>query len=149
MNFPKLFSQARKHKLSLVLASQHVTQMPDKVKESAFANSGVLVSFNVDLDDAKLFAARMPDVTADDITQQEVGECIARIGSDPVAVKTTLPKPPEVDCTSHIEQKMHDMNTSVVVAATNEKSSKKKVKGIPVPTHSHAVDEVAVCEGVR
>lgn len=27
MSFPKLFSQARKHKLSLVLASQHVTQI--------------------------------------------------------------------------------------------------------------------------
>ncbi len=73
MNFPKLFSQARKHKLSLVLASQHVTQMPDKVKESAFANSGVLISFNVDLDDAKLFAARMENVSIQDITRQQRG----------------------------------------------------------------------------
>ena len=148
MNFPKLFSQARKHKLSLVLASQHVTQMPDKVKESAFANSGVLVSFNVDLDDAKLFAARMPDVTPDDITAQARGECIARIGSDPYFVKTTLPKLPDEDCSQYIEQKMRGMNTAL--AAKRERKPPRKQPAEPlVALQTYTLTAADVCEGVR
>lgn len=149
MNFPKLFSQARKHKLSLVLASQHVTQMPDKVKESAFANSGVLVSFNVDLDDAKLFASRMPDVTVEDITSQEKGECIARIGNDPCMVKTALPVLPEIDCTEYITQKMCALNRTLATRQSEASLGQSESISSPPMLLSYPSDSVLeICEGV-
>ncbi len=147
MNFPKLFSQARKHKLSLVLASQHVTQMPDKVKESAFANSGVLISFNVDLDDAKIFSNRMPDVSIDDITSQQRGECIARIGNDPWFVKTILPIWPPLDCSEYITQKMHALNS--VLAAREPQTANKALQVEGVNQIISTESFIEVCEGVR
>jgi hypothetical protein len=110
MDFEKIFSEARKFKLSLVLANQNVGQMNDDVKNEAFGNAGVLVAFNVDNSDAKLFAERMPNVTVDDITMQGVGECVAKIHNEAHFVKTELPPIPEYDPTSYIEAKMQKLN---------------------------------------
>ncbi len=147
MNFPKLFSQARKQKLSLILASQHVTQMPDKVRESAFANSGVLVSFNVDLDDARLFAARMEGVAAEEITAQSPGECVARIGNAACFVKTKLPSVPETDQTAYIVNRMQKIRQTVVQTKRNTVRAAHddpSVSRIPL-----ANENVEVIEGVR
>ena len=128
-----------------MLASQHVTQMPDRVKESAFANSGVLVSFNVDLDDAKLFAARMEHITTDDITRQQRGECLARIDTEPFFVKTSLPKVPEQDCTEYVVSKMHQLNQLVVPRTPEAARTKPKRATMWAPAN----DVIEVCEGVK
>ncbi len=110
MDLEKIFSEARKFKLSLVLANQNVGQMNEEVKNEAFGNAGVLVTFNVDHSDAKLFADRMPNVTVHDITTQGVGECIAKIHNDTHFIKTELPTIPEYDPTAYIEAKMEKLN---------------------------------------
>jgi hypothetical protein len=110
MDFEKIFSEARKFKLTLVLANQNVSQMNDDVRTEAFGNAGVLVAFNVDNTDAKLFAERMPNVSVDEITMQGVGECVAKIHNAAHFVKTELPVIPEYDPTAHIEAKMRELN---------------------------------------
>ena len=95
MNLTKMLSQARKHKLTLVMASQHISQL-ESVKKSLFGNCGVIVSFNVDDEDARAFASRMTDVAVDDITRQNVGQCIARVRNDTYFIQTTLPHRPAV-----------------------------------------------------
>ena len=145
MNFPKLFSQARKHKLSLVLASQHVTQMPDKVKESAFANSGVLISFNVDLDDAKLFASRMHEVSTEEITSQLRGECLARIGNVPYHVTTVLPLGIERTCSDYIVERMRLFGE--VTPRSNGMINKSRPKSIVLDSLNKC-NVKEVCEGV-
>lgn len=146
MNFPKLFSQARKMKLSLVLAQQHITQMPDKIKESAFANSGVLVSFNVDVDDAKIFASRMENVDPHDITRQQRGECIARIDNEPYFVRTRLPIPPSADQTVYIEDRMRQMNSFKPQRQRGSLTAGKKQAKLA--STRNVQDQVLVCEGV-
>jgi hypothetical protein len=88
MDFEKIFSEARKFKLTLVLANQNVGQMNDDVRNEAFGNAGVLVAFNVDNSDAKLFADRMPNVSVDQITMQGVGECVAKVHNTAHFIKT-------------------------------------------------------------
>ena len=56
------------------------------------------------------FAERMTDVEPDDITMQNVGECIARVHRDTYFVKTVLPRPVATDHTQYIEAKMQAMN---------------------------------------
>ncbi len=110
MDFEKIFSEARKFKLSLVLANQNIGQMNEDVRSEAFGNAGVLVTFNVDNSDAKQFAERMPNATVDDITRQGVGECIAKVHNATHFVKTRLPIIPEHDPTAYIEARMQKLN---------------------------------------
>lgn len=81
MHLDAIFSQARKFKLSLVIANQFTAQLPEMVRRSAFTNCGVLLSFGVDREDADILAKRMSNVTPSDLMQQSVGECTARIGN--------------------------------------------------------------------
>jgi hypothetical protein len=143
-NFERIFSEARKFKLSLVLANQHVTQLTEEVRDAAFSNAGVLLTFNVDDDDAKLFEKRMRDVTVEDITGQEVGECIVRIHNDTEFIKTELPKLPAFDPTAEIDKQMHALNATV---SANEDTDEITVTALP----SARLPEyfVDVCEGVR
>ena len=140
MNFERIFSEARKYKLSLVLANQHITQMNDEVRDAAFSNAGVLLSFNVDRDDAKLFADRMSETTIEDFTSQNVGECIARIHQRTHFIRTVLPQTPETDSTEYILHRMKAMNQQY---ESNGADSQ--------PTRTCAVESsywVPVCEGV-
>lgn len=145
MNFERIFSEARKYKLSLVLANQHVTQMNDDVRDAAFSNAGVLLSFNVDRDDAKLFAERMPDTTIDDFTMQDVGECIARIHRNSHFIRTQLPTIPEYDPTNYILGRMQAMN--------GEPSAELSGAETPLPSSENESYDTRywapVCEGVR
>lgn len=143
-NFERIFSEARKYKLSLVLANQHVTQLTEEVRDAAFSNAGVLMSFNVDDDDAKLFDKRMRDVTADDITRQEIGECIVRIHNRTEFVKTELPIAPLDDFTDDIEQRMQELNEATEPVCEEPKDDSHRFFA-PGLTSCFA----EVCDGVR
>ena len=138
--FQKVQSEARKYKLSLILANQHITQLTDEVRDAAFSNAGILLTFNVDADDAVMFAKRMPDVSVEDITRQEVGECIVRVHHTVSYVKTQLPIVPEYDPTEDIETRMRDLNGDSVT-----ESSEPLISKVAVPS----VYTVPVCDGVR
>jgi hypothetical protein len=62
-----LLSQARKYKLGLFLAHQHLGQLPDNVKSAIFGNSGSMVIFRTGAEDAAFLAKEFyPIVTKDD-----------------------------------------------------------------------------------
>lgn len=48
-----MLSQARKYKVSLVLANQYLAQLPDDLKSAVFGNVGTIVSYRVGKDDAE------------------------------------------------------------------------------------------------
>jgi type IV secretory pathway TraG/TraD family ATPase VirD4 len=48
-----MLSQARKYKVSLVLANQYLAQLPDELKSAVFGNVGTIVSYRVGKDDAE------------------------------------------------------------------------------------------------
>ena len=119
--------------------------MTAELQDAAFTNAGVLMSFNVDKDDAKLFADRMPDTTIDDFTIQDVGECIVRIHHDTKFVKTELPTLPAYDPTAEIKERMLALNDDGV-PEDEDASGTTKVSPSSVKERELLVP---VCEGVR
>lgn len=141
MKLGKILSQARKQKLSLLMAAQHVTQMKDVI-DSIFGNAGVLLSFAVDKPDAEAFAKRMTDVTDEEIMNQDIGECTARIHRSTYRIKTVLPTRPEKDQTKYIEEKMRAMSRVT-------RRDRNAGEGFTVKVNAQVVAEPVVCEGVR
>jgi CxxC-x17-CxxC domain-containing protein len=52
-SFANILSEARKYRLSLVLAHQYIAQMEDKVRDAVFGNVGTMISFRVGAEDGE------------------------------------------------------------------------------------------------
>jgi hypothetical protein len=57
--FGTILSEARKYRLSLVVANQFIGQLPESLKQAVLGNVGTLVSFRVGSEDADLLAAEL------------------------------------------------------------------------------------------
>jgi hypothetical protein len=55
-SFTEILSEARKFRLSLVLANQYLNQIDERIRDAIFGNVGTLISFKVGLEDAKYLA---------------------------------------------------------------------------------------------
>ncbi len=68
-SFAHILSEARKYKLSLVLAHQFLGQVPELLRQAVFGNVGTMISFRVGAEDAPLIAKeldiRLPEVLSD------------------------------------------------------------------------------------
>jgi CxxC-x17-CxxC domain-containing protein len=53
-SFANILSEARKYRLSLILANQYITQLEEKVSDAVFGNCGTIVAFRVGATDAEL-----------------------------------------------------------------------------------------------
>ena len=60
-SFATILSEARKYKLNLTMANQYIAQMTDEVCAAVFGNVGSLISFQVGIDDAKVFAQQFDE----------------------------------------------------------------------------------------
>ena len=58
-SFADILSEARKFKLSLVLAHQFLGQLPDLLRQAVFGNVGVMTAFRVGAEDAPLIATEL------------------------------------------------------------------------------------------
>ncbi len=58
-SFASILSEARKWRLSLVAANQHVAQLPEGLQHAVFGNAGTIVAFRVGAIDAPLLAAEL------------------------------------------------------------------------------------------
>jgi CxxC-x17-CxxC domain-containing protein len=52
-SFANILSEARKYRLSLILANQYVSQVDEKVRDAIFGNAGTIISFRVGAADAE------------------------------------------------------------------------------------------------
>lgn len=52
-SFANILSEARKYRLSLILANQYITQLEEPVRDAIFGNAGTIVSFRVGAADAE------------------------------------------------------------------------------------------------
>jgi CxxC-x17-CxxC domain-containing protein len=67
-SFVNILSEARKYRLSLVLAHQYITQMEEEVRDAVFGNVGTIVTFRVGAEDAEFLEKElMPEFTANDL----------------------------------------------------------------------------------
>jgi len=61
-SFANILSEARKYRLSLILANQYITQIDEKVRDAIFGNAGTLISFRVGAMDAEFLEKEMTPV---------------------------------------------------------------------------------------
>jgi len=86
-----LIVETRKYAVSLTLSHQYLSQFGQK-KTDAFSSVGSTIIFNVDSKDARYLTKDLRgQVKVDDITSLEIGNAIARIGTDIVRLKTRPP----------------------------------------------------------
>ncbi|TXH08272.1 MAG: hypothetical protein E6Q06_00300 [Candidatus Moraniibacteriota bacterium] len=52
-SFANILSEARKYRLSLILANQYITQLEEPVRDAIFGNAGTIISFRVGAADAE------------------------------------------------------------------------------------------------
>ncbi len=67
-SFADILSEARKYKLSLVIAHQYIEQMSDEVRAAVFGNVGTMVTFRIGAFDAEIFEKEFaPSFTEEDL----------------------------------------------------------------------------------
>src|SRR3989338_2770363 len=66
--FEGILSEARKYKLSLVLAHQYIAQMEESVRDSVFGNIGTFITFRIGAEDAEFIEKEFsPDFSIEDL----------------------------------------------------------------------------------
>lgn len=68
--FAGMLSEARKYRLGLILAHQHLSQIDSEVSDAIFGNVGNLVAFRVGPKDAPFLARMVPPFSARDLQNQ-------------------------------------------------------------------------------
>jgi CxxC-x17-CxxC domain-containing protein len=67
-SFATILSEARKYRLSLVLAHQYVAQMEEKVRDAVFGNVGTMIVFRVGAEDGEFLETEFsPEFTTHDL----------------------------------------------------------------------------------
>jgi len=85
-SFANILSEARKYRLSLILAHQYIEQLSEKVKPAVFGNVGTMVSFRVGATDAEELAKEFaPIFTEEDLVNLPKYEMYLKLMIDGVA----------------------------------------------------------------
>jgi len=98
-SFANILSEARKYRLSLVLAHQYIEQLDDKVRAAVFGNIGTIVCFRIGAEDAEFVEKEFePEFNANDLVNLSkhniyVKLMIDGISSHPFSAETLSPRP--------------------------------------------------------
>lgn len=99
-SFATILSEARKYKLSLIMANQYTSQLLETIRDAIFGNIWSIFSFTVGYDDAKVISAQFKEmVTPNDLISLPRFTAYTRmmidgVTSDPFSMKTMpLPTP--------------------------------------------------------
>lgn len=67
-SFENILSEARKYRLSLIMANQYTTQIQENVRNAIFGNVGTIISFALGYDDAVMMSSQFKGlITPNDI----------------------------------------------------------------------------------
>lgn len=79
-SFASILSEARKFKLSLIVANQFIGQLKEEIKDAVFGNVGTVVSFRIGTDDAEYMAKQLsPVFDADDLQRMPNWNCAVKL----------------------------------------------------------------------
>jgi hypothetical protein len=98
-SFVNILSEARKYRLSLILAHQYIAQMEEKVRDAVFGNVGTIVCFRVGAEDAEYLEKEFtPEFIAGDLVNLAkysiyLKLMINGIASRPFSAETLPPHP--------------------------------------------------------
>ena len=108
-SFATILSEARKYKLSLIVANQYTSQLDEAIKDAIFGNVGTIFSFTLGYDDASVMTSQFKEmVSTNDLISLPKFTAYTRlmvdgISSDPFSMKTLPPFALEGDV-EHIEK---------------------------------------------
>lgn len=100
-SFATILSEARKYKLSLIVANQYTSQLDDEIKNAIFGNVGSIIAFTLWYDDAAVMTSQFKElVGVNDLISLPKFTAYTRlmidgISSDPFSMKTLPPYQPE------------------------------------------------------
>jgi len=87
-SFANILSEARKYRLSLILAHQYIEQLDEKVRAAIFGNVGTIACFRIGAEDAELLEKEfMPDFNANDLVNLTKYNIYVKLMIDGVASK--------------------------------------------------------------
>lgn len=149
-SFANILSEARKYRLSLVMAHQYIAQMEDVVRDAVFGNAGTLISFRVGAEDGEFLEKEFaPAFTVGDLVNLPKYNIYTKLMIDGVAgrpfsaetlpslLKQEHPYTEEIIAFSRekyavpraeIEEKISSWAQVQVKASTKKKKNKKKNK---------------------
>jgi len=79
-SFESILSEARKYRLSLILANQFMTQLTDKIREAIIGNIGTVISGRIGITDAEMLVKKFtPTFDAEDLTRLPNFKTIASV----------------------------------------------------------------------
>ena len=79
-SFESILSEARKYRLSLILANQFMTQLTDKIREAIIGNVGTVISGRIGITDAEMLVKKFePVFGTDDMTKMPNFQGIASV----------------------------------------------------------------------
>ena len=85
-SFVNILSEARKYRLSLILAHQYITQMEEEVRDAVFGNVGTIISFRVGAEDAEFLEKEfLPELCANDLVNLTKYDIYLRLMIDGMA----------------------------------------------------------------
>ncbi|MBQ9554370.1 TraM recognition domain-containing protein [bacterium] len=102
-SFATILSEARKYKLSLIVANQYTSQLDTTIKDAIFGNVGTIFSFTLGYDDAAVMTSQYKEmVSTNDLISLPKYTAYTRlmvdgISSDPFSMKTLPPYKAEGD----------------------------------------------------
>ncbi|MDR0370060.1 MAG: type IV secretion system DNA-binding domain-containing protein [Candidatus Peribacteria bacterium] len=100
-SFATILSEARKYKLSLIVANQYTSQLDEEIKNAIFGNVGSIVAFTLGYDDAAIMTSQFKElVGVNDLISLPKFTTYTRlmidgISSDPFSMKILPPYQPE------------------------------------------------------
>ena len=60
-SFESILSEARKYKLSLIMANQYISQISENIKNAIFGNVGTIISFGIGYEDAEMISKQFKE----------------------------------------------------------------------------------------
>lgn len=105
----RALSELRKYKLCLVLVTQFVEQVKEDIRAAIFGNVGFLVAFRVGHRDSRILSDEFEGCAKQDLLDLQRGECLVRVGTHAMSVRTRLPSQPQHDPTPQVIERMRLM----------------------------------------
>lgn len=85
-SFANILSEARKYRLSLILAHQYMAQLDEKVRDAVIGNMGTMLTFRVGAEDAEFLEKEFsPEFTANDVVNLGFSQIYLKLMIDGVA----------------------------------------------------------------
>lgn len=94
--FEGILSEARKYRLSLILAHQYIAQMDDVVRDAVFGNVGTMITFRIGAEDGEAVEKELaPEYTVEDLVNLDKYNILLKLMIDGVTSRAfsavTLP----------------------------------------------------------